>query len=326
MDSRNNVVILLMSLLLIGAGCAAADVSSQTPEEAAASLLFVAGDELVVRPTVLGAGGTFAGWLGKNEEERRVKIEAWVFDQSVARVDLSWSIASQVETDASRAARAAHTQQYASSPVGVEIPQSPKPVYEERVVSGRVASESMGTADTLLLPEQWPQGDGGVVNRSLIWLSRERYEELVSTRSTVVSLGLFDESLARVENATSRIASAVEVLSALLDPLLGTQEQPAQEVESDSRSFLTLEAEPQWGTYTLLVNGVRTKVRIVEAKNAFASYKILANPDNPLILEIQLTPLSQGNLELLSRAGVAKGFSGYEVTRVSTPSEDRPQP
>lgn len=318
MNSPRAAVIPFFILLLIGAGCVAADISSQTPEEATASLLFVAGDEFVVRPTVLGAGGTFAGWLGKDEEERRVKIEAWVFDQSVARVDLSWSIASQVETDASRAARTAHTQQYASSPVGVEIPQSPKSVYEERVVSGRVASESMGTADTLLLPEQWPQGDGGVVNRSLIWLSRERYEELVNTRRTVVSLGLFDESLARVENATSRIASAVEALSALLDPLLGTQEQPAQEEASDARSLLTLEAKPQWGTYTLKVDGVRTKVRVVEAKNAFASYTILANTDNPLILEIRLTPLSQGNLELLTKDGLAKGFGGYEVTQINT--------
>ena len=62
---------------------------------------------------------------------------------------------------------------------------------------------------------------------------------------------------------------------------------------------------------------MRTTVRVIEAKNAFASYKILANVDNPLILEIQLTPLSQGNLELLSKNGISEGFGGYEITQIN---------
>lgn len=311
MTSKHAFVISLVSLLFAGAGCVATNVSSQTPEQATASLAFSVGHEIVVQPTVLGLGGKVVGWFGADEEERLVVINEWVAGE---KVSLSWSIATQVETVESSAAREAHRQQYATSPVGTDIPEEPEPVYEERVVAGTVASESLALADTLGLPESWPEGEGGVSTSSLIWLSRTHYDELVSTRSTVVSLGLFDEKFMRVEDATNRLTSIVDKLSGLLDPILGTQEPT--ESTSDTESLLMLKADPQWGEYTLLVDGVQTKVRVVEAKNAFASYKILANADNPLILEIQLTPLSQGNLELLSSDGFAEGFGGYEVTEI----------
>lgn len=307
---RNTLAII--SLLFLGVGCVAATVSSLTPEQAAASLTLLAGNEIIVQPTVLGVGGSVVGWLGADEDERRITITDWIARE---KVSLDWSIATQVETAESVAAREAYEQAYASSPVGLEIPPEPGPVYEDQIVSGSIASESLDSADKLGLPESWAEGDGGISTSSLIWLSGSHYDELVSTRSTVVSLGLFDESLMRVEDATSQITSVVDRLSGLLDPILGKQESTV-EVEEDTESLLTLEADPQWGEYTLLVDGVQTNVRVVKAKNAFASYKILANPENPLILEIQLTPFSQGNLELLSSDGFAKGFGGYEVTEI----------
>ena len=190
-------------------------------------------------------------------------------------------------------------------------------MYEEQVVSGMIASESLASADLLSLPEAWQEGDAGVSESSLIWLSRSHYDELVNTRATVVSLGLFDESLMRVQDATNQFTSIVDKLSGLLDPILGTDEQPVEETEADTQSLLTLQANPAWGEYVLLIDGVKTSVRVVEAKNAFASYTILANAENPLILEIQLTPLSRGSLELLSSEGFTEGFGGYEVTQIN---------
>jgi hypothetical protein len=298
-------------LVLLGSGCVATDVSSLTPEEASASLALTVGDQIVVQPTILGVGGSVVGWLGGEEEERRLTINKWTAGENVA---LSWSIATQVETTESIAAREAYESHYATSPVGVEIPDEPEPVYEEKVVSGLIASESMAEADTLSLPEAWPEGDGGVSTTSLIWLSKSHYDELVNTRTTTVSLGLFDESLMRVEDVKGQLLSVVDKLSALLDPILGTESTESK--EDSSESLVELEANPQWGEHTLLVDDVQTTVRVVEAKNAFASYKILANPDHPLILEIQLTPLSRGNLELLSTDGFAEGFGGYQVTEI----------
>lgn len=306
------VIISLMTLMILGAGCSTASLSSLTPEQAAASLALSVGNEIVVQPTVLGVGGNVVGWFGADEEKRTITITDWIAGQ---RVGLDWSIATQVETAESVAAREVHEQAYASSPVGVEIPPEPEPLYEEQLASGSIASESLASADTLGLPESWPEGDGGLSASSLIWLSRTHYDELVNTRSTIVSLGLFDESLMRVEDATNQLTSIVGKLSGLLDPFLGEQETTV-EVDEDTESLLTLEADSNWGEYALLVDGVQTKVRVVKAKNAFASYTILANADDPLILEIQLTPLSQGNLELLSTDGFAEGFGGYEVTEI----------
>lgn len=303
------ITLATISLLILGAGCVAAPVSSLSPEQAAQSLALAVGDEIVVQPTVLGLGGKVVGWFGADEEERLVTINKWVAGE---KVDLSWSISTQGETAESSAAREAHQQQYATSPVGTDIPNEPEPVYEERLVAGAIASESLALADTLGLPESWPEGDGGVSTSSLIWLSREQYDELVSTRSTIVSLGLFDESLLNVEDATGKLSSLVDRLATLIG-----MEKSAQEETTQTDSLLTVEADPQWGEYRVLVDGVQTSVRVVKARNAFASYSILANVDNPLVLEIQLTPLSRGNLELLSSAGFTEGFGGYEVTVIN---------
>jgi len=304
----------LSSLLLVGSGCVGAEVSSLSPENAAAELVLTSGSQIVIQPTILGVGGRIIGWLGADEEERHITLREWVSGETVS---LDWSITTEVETAQSVAAREAHETQYATSPVGTEIPEEPEPEYEERVVSGSILSQSLALADQLGLPESWPEGEGGVSTSSLIWLSSWHYDELVNTRSTIVSLGLFDESLLRIEGATSQLTSMVDKLSGLLDPILGEQQSPSEESSQDSESLLTLEADPSWGEYTLLVDGIQTKVRVVKAKNAFANYVILANAQNPLILEIQLTPLSRGNLELLSSDGFAEGFGGYEIIQVN---------
>ncbi|MBI4256581.1 hypothetical protein HY626_00825 [Candidatus Uhrbacteria bacterium] len=316
MTVKHLFVIPVLCLLFVGAGCTTTNVSSLTPEEAAASLSFLAGNKLVTRPTVLGVGGKIVGWLGGEEEERTVTIDSWIAGEQVS---LSWFIKTQVETEASKTAQQSYDAQYASSPIGTEIPEPPEPAYEERVVEGTIASTSIKSADTLMLPEAWLEGDAAEVGASLIWLSRDAYEELVSTRKTKVSLGLFDESLLKVEDATGRIKSVVDSISGLLSSVTGSAQESieAEEEPVDTDSFLTLEADPDWGEFTLLVDDVRTTVRVIEAKNAFASYKILANVDNPLILEIQLTPLSQGNLELLSKDGISEGFGGYEITQIN---------
>jgi hypothetical protein len=315
MITRQHIVLMTIGILLVGSGCVAPEVSSLSPEQASQSLVFSVGNEIVVRPTVLGVGGVVVDWLGGEQEERVIFIDEWKVGESV---DLSWSISMEVETSESITAREAYQEAYASSPVGVEIPDEPKPVYKEETVEGSIVSTSLADATTLMLPDAWPEGDADSTETSLIWLSRSNYDELVSTRKTSVSLGLFDESLMKAEEATGQLKSLVDRVGDLLAPFTGQQNQPDAVKEVDTRSLTVLEADSDWGEYILLINGVRTTVQTIEARNAFASYKILANPENPLILEIQLTPLSKGNLELLSRDGLAQGFGGYEVTDIIT--------
>ncbi|HAU66113.1 MAG: hypothetical protein UT30_C0002G0025 [Candidatus Uhrbacteria bacterium GW2011_GWF2_39_13] len=310
----------LFCLLFVGSGCVSPPVSNLTPEEAASVLSFSVGDEFVLRPTVLGLGGSVVEWSGADEQERTVTLNQWIPNQ---KVDLTWKSLVPVETTESKAAREAYESEYAQSPVGVEIPEAPEPVYEQNLQTGTITSESLSAATTLMLPQQWPVGDGGMVEESLIWLSQTQYNELINTRSTKVSLGLFDESLSNVEEATTQAKTFIDQIGGFLSLLTGKDSQPTnQSEEATTKNTTTIKADPSWGIFTLEVDGVRTKVRVVEAKNAFAQYKILANPENPLILEIQLTPLSQGNLKIFSKESLAKGFAGYEISEINLKTGD----
>ena len=117
---------------------------------------------------------------------------------------------------------------------------------------------------------------------------------------------------------TTQAKSFIDQLGGFFSSLTGNDSQSTTESEEViTKNTTTIEADSSWGVFSLEVDGVRTKVRVVEAKNAFARYKILANPENPLILEIQLAPLSQGNLKFLSKEGLAKGFGGYEISEIN---------
>lgn len=309
----------LVSLTLIGSGCITEPVQRMTPEEAALSLSLSVGDELSVKPTVLGVSGQIVGWLGGDDASRVVTLTEWE-PGTVAALD--WVITHQVETQASITAREAHDAEYAEVPIGIEVPEEPEPVYEELTQSGSVRTQSLADAGTVLLPEYWLAQDMGTVTESLLWISSGQYEELVNTRKTNISLGLFDESLAKIEETTDQLGSITEDFKNLIAPLaeyglfeVSETIQTEHEPEEDE-DLITVQADGDWATCYVKINGVRTGVRAIKASNAFATYKILANPENPLVLEIQLTPLSQGNLDLGS-IDLTDGFGGYEITEIT---------
>ncbi|MBI4438080.1 hypothetical protein HY631_03975 [Candidatus Uhrbacteria bacterium] len=308
---RHTSIIGALSLALLGVGCSSTVASSLTPEEASASLTLTAGSEIVLRPTVLGLGGALVGFLGAQTQDRQISVTEWIPGSSVG---LAWSITTQTETAASVAARAAYEAEYGQTAIGEEIPKGPEPAYEVTVQSGTLRSDALADATTLGLPETWAEGDTGVSKTSLIWISRAAYDELVNTRSTHFSLGLFDESLMQVGEATGKLTSYLEKIKSLWSDEASSSDASVQEQAGD---LLTVEADADWGATTLLVDGVRTRVRTIEARNAFGSFTILAHPDNPLLLELRLTPLSQGNLEVLSPSGFLAGFGGYEVSQIN---------
>lgn len=316
MPVRQSVTIALASILLLGAGCATTQVSNLSPEEASLSLSLSVGDEIVMRTTVLGLGGQLVNLLGGESVDRVISVTNASLPDAVG---IDWSITEKVETEASRAAREAYDEQYAETPIGVEIPDSPSVYYEERVTSGSVSSSSMKGARKLLLPDMWPEGEAG--NRSdvsLIWLSSDQYGDLVNTRKTELSLGLFDESLQQYENIGETVETYWDQVTSFVSQITGEDASTVavEEVVSDD-NVITIEAEGDWGTYTLMVDGVRTSVRTIEAKNNFGNYTILANESNPLILELSLTPLAEGSLEGLNPSNLAEGFSGYEISEIN---------
>jgi hypothetical protein len=306
--------LLLASLMLVGVGCAAPVVSDTNPEEAALSLSFDLGDEFVLRPTVLGLGGELVNLLGGDASDRVVRVNEWVSGEVA---ELTWTITSQSETEESTALREAHRLEYAQTPIGEEIPDAPKAEYEETVRTGSVRSESMNDARTLTLPDKWPEGAAGIdKGSSLVWLSSEQYEELVRTRSTEMSLGLFDESLLRAEELSEKVSAFINKINSIVPEMMGDAvvvDEPSDEEES----VTTINAQGDWGEYELSINGQRTKVRTIEAQNSFGAFTFLANPENPLLLEVILTPLAQGTLEAISPSGFVEGFGGYEVFEVT---------
>lgn len=309
---------MLSSIVLVGVGCTNAPVSNLTPEQASNELSLEQGSEIVLRPTVLGVGGRIVRLLGGEMDERVISISEWVPGQSVA---LGWTVTTQKETAASVAAREAYDAQYAQSPVGVEVPDQPKHVYEDVTRAGSISSSVLDDATTIGLPELWSDGDGGNVETSLLWLSKAQYNELANTRSTRLSLGLFDESLMEVEEVVTRLGSFVSKIAAILPLSKGEIEGVASESEADTVSLhglLTITADPSWHSYALTVDGVHTTVQTIEAENKFANLTILANQDNPLILEIRLTPLARGSIDVLSVDGLSEGFGGYEIVSIET--------
>ncbi len=300
-------------LVLIGTGCLSQTPSEVSLEEATDTLLLSVGAQITLQSTVLGIGGQIADWLGSDSDKRVVTIDSWVPSQQAG---ISWSITTTVETQASLAAREAWDQAYAKGPVGTQIPDEPEPVMEDQVQAGTVSSGALASGTSLLLPESWSQGDGGDVQQTLIWLSRAQYDELSSTRETDFSFGLFDENLAQIESTASDVQGFLESLYALLplddDDASTTQAEPI--VEDPTR----ITADVDWGAYLLTLDGQKTRVRTIEASNSFGSLTVLASPENPLVLEVQLTPLAQGNLDVLTPGGFSEGFAGYEVTSITT--------
>ena len=67
---------------------------------------------------------------------------------------------------------------------------------------------------------------------------------------------------------------------------------------------------------------MRTKVRTIEAENKFATYTILANPENPIILEIKLSPLAQGTVQAFNPSNIASSFSGFEIVEINVQKSD----
>ncbi|MBT5808598.1 hypothetical protein HOI18_04980 [Candidatus Uhrbacteria bacterium] len=307
--------LLLASLLLVGVGCEVPVLSEMNPEKAAMSLSFDLGDTFVLRPTVLGLGGELVNLLGGDATERVVQIDAWTPDESVK---LSWTMTTKLETEASVLLRNTYEVEYAETPIGEVIPERPKTEFEETVVAGSLRSESMADAHSFTLPDYWPEGEGGVdKNSSIVWLSTKQYEELSGTRQTEMSLGLFDESLMRAEELSEQVQAFIDKVNGFVPGLLGEVEEVEDTKEPEEDSVTTITARGDWGEYELLVNDVRTKVRTIEARNSFGSFTFLANPMNPILLEVLLTPLAQGTLDAITPSGFVDGFGGYEIYQIN---------
>jgi len=293
-----------LTLVFAGAGCTAPSLPLQTtPEERAINaeaLDVTSGSRLIVRGTVLGFGGSVAEDLGSDVGRRAVTIKSYTPGSSA---DLLWSLHVRRETAESIEAR----NQYNATVRGIsdEAPTPPQREYENTDVTGSLATASLNNAESIYLPAYWREGDQGVVEgSSLLWLSTKQYNELIESRESSLSIGLFDDVLKPLELADN--------VTNALDRLRGQAEEASR-----YKDIYKLEAQPEFGSARITVNGERKQLRTIQANNWFGTFSILANRDNPLVLKVTLNPLSFGTLSLISPTKILDAFLGYEVVEVN---------
>lgn len=287
------VLIGAIALILFGAGCSepAVEVNADDVDlHAGATIAFAQNVSWLRNPFVANDGA----------ELRSATIDAWTAGERAA---LSWTHSEQQETAGSIAAREAAE----NAPVGSGVVM-PDAVYETVTTNGTIETDALDNAERVTLPSYWPEGAYDVRGdeNSVVWLSRAQYDELVATRSSHVALGLFDSTLEDILGFGDVVESALSKL----------QGNIAADSAASNTDVTKLTADPDWGDYTLTLNGTRSVVKTVTASSLFANYIILANAENPLILKVGVKPLSLG-LGMLSTLSAINSLAGYHVTAIT---------
>lgn len=293
----------LLMLVTLGAGCTLPELPSLPflPKDLPASDVDLAvGSTIVLEQIATNPLERFG-----NEPDRVIMIEDWVAND---KVDLTWSETYERETAASITAR---EQAKRATPVG-ETASVPAPVTETIELSGSIAADALDDGSRISLPSEWQESEVELTGsaNTVIWLSKSQYDELTATRYTHLAIGLFDASLQTAGDAAAAVKSLIVKI---------TSDSGASAVaESD---VTEISASADWGTYTLKVDGKNVRVQTIQAENKFASYTILANPDNPIILKVELKAWAYGT-EALGIISDELQISGYSITQISQASVD----
>ncbi|MCE9586013.1 hypothetical protein K8R04_01695 [Candidatus Uhrbacteria bacterium] len=308
-------------IALLGAGCDwsslplvgrfASPVSTSTisfgstPIDAAKAIQFLPGDTFEVRQTVFGFGAFLPDLLGSKDGVRMVTVTRFA-PSNFANV--SWTVTSEKETDASIKARQAYEKDVEQNPraIGEKVAVPPVPQMERVTASGTVMDASLKTPHSAYLPAYWSPGVNNLMNeKSAIWLSEDAFMELVRTRHTILNLGIFDSE-------ANQAARNITDLKGALDRL----RKQANE-DGKFKDLTLLEAEPDFIEYPLEVNGRTVTVSAIKAKNWFGEVIVLNSAQNPMILKVTMNPLASsasdalgGNIALLDK------LYGYEISNI----------
>lgn len=294
--TKTTLGLALVALLTLGAGCTLPSLSSWSflPKDLPAGDVDLnAGSTIMLEQTSLNPLDRL-----KKAPERVITLVNWTPNE---RVELNWNETFERETAASITARSE-----AERATGVgEEPHVPEPVYETVSLEGAVTSDALDDGNRLVLPSEWDEqavdlsGSSGTV----IWLSKTQYDELSATRHTRLSLSVFDQSL-------QQAADVAGFVKDLINRVQGGQSGTVSQTDPTE-----IVAGVDWGSYPLTVDNEKVSVPTIQAENKFASYTILANPDNPLILEVELKAWAYGT-EALGFMSDDLQMSGYAVTSI----------
>lgn len=179
---------------------------------------------------------------------------------------------------------------------GIGTP-TPTPLTEIVSIEGAITATGLEAAHTPHLPFYWQPGET-FNDTSLMWLSREAFSELQTTRRTRWS---------------EDVLTKLSVLPlAVIEEIRATTEDRT----------IHLNAEPEYTSFEVSVNGRTQVLQAIKAYDDFGNeYLILADADNPLIVKFTFNAISTGTI------GVDAGIwaliktvaSGYQVVSIEIP-------
>ncbi len=285
-------LLLICLLILLGAGCVS--VPFLVPEVTATDIDVTTGSSLVLMEKTLG----LPMMPGKNGRETIVTVD------ELERTDtttVSWQRKEERETEASKQARQDAIRRIAQ---GEDIVR-PEPIYEQITVAGTVKSEGLDDAHRLLLPMFWPEGTGKPVvqKSSVLWLSKAQYQELIEKNETEIQLSAVDAGLQDVVDLAA-------VAQEQLQKLTGNNGAHVDSYGLTKAKFVGV------NDFTLIYNDKKIRVPVMEIENGLATYTVLADPENPLVLEVNLKAWSYG-AEVLEALKIETELSGYKVSSIT---------
>ncbi len=172
--------------------------------------------------------------------------------------------------------------------------------------SGTIAIDSYATADAMLLPVFWQEGDVKASRNGGLWLSRAAYDDLAAGRDIEWKVGLAD-------NALSSASTAVKTFNALSFRIFGSATAVPE------LSPFTVKKTGRSDAYPLTVDGKIVLLKVVQASGWFADLVILDDPENPLILKVAVHPVAEPALKALESARIPWDGLGYEITSAARP-------
>ncbi|MEK9155376.1 MAG: hypothetical protein AAB839_01885 [Patescibacteria group bacterium] len=260
------IAVIIMGMIVMGAGCT--NPFEHAEPMSGNDLAIEAGLKLEINPWM-------PFWQTTPSEYTSVTIDAW--DATVGTSKISW-MELQV-TDATNT-----------------------------VVTGSLTTDALLSAERISLPTFWTAGDVDVSGKenSVLWISQAQYNELTTTSSTHIELGLFDSTLSDTVSMAEAVRNAIAAIQ-------GRTQDP-----NNALDVTKVEFDPAVSTYRVAIDGSLKEIDVITARNAFATYTILKNEKNPLVLQIAVRPWALGlgmftNLEELKKA------IGYKVTRITRP-------
>lgn len=161
----------------------------------------------------------------------------------------------------------------------------------------------------MTLPLFWPGGELFMSNSSAVWLSDQAFSELKKDGKTQYDLGLVDNSLLGPAQGYP-----------LLENGLAAYQQGLAAQPEKRAAALQWEVSDKSLDYAVKVNGVLTEVEALEATSPLAKIKVLDNPQNPLVLEVEIAPSSSVANALFLPLSWVRSLLSYKVESLDLPA------